>query len=579
MRSALRARRLDRIVLGATVAVLALPVLVDLLASGRKRVHAYLAADAFYYLQVARNVVSNGRLSFDGNHATNGFHPLWQAVMVAEQAGASVLGIDHTPMLYLSVTTGLVFLVGLVLLLAGSLRLAYGRLSPLFVLLPVGMYALLLAPVWIWVGGLSEAGVNPFEGPMPLYGTLWSYANGMETSLVLLCFALALWTVVRRRLDTASAGARVGAALALMVLARLDTALVAAGVMVMFGAAAWFRRDRGLAIAVRAALLVLGAVMLVYLAVNRAYAGAWLPVSGTLKSTFPSASLGNWRDLQEFWEHPDFLGPLRLYRLFPEVVPTLFAIVFLAFARVGRIVGVREWTARDRCRLFLVGTALGVVAIAAYNFFYVPNYNQGHWYYPVNTLFVMLVVLDWTSRIEFSSTSVVPVVTVIVVVGLVTFVTLGRRADYHARIADFWFDGAPALRAAYGDGNVPPAIELDDGVDVVALRSQGLSGIGLMLDHAAIHDFEHDRILDLALQRGIDRIVSLNYFDATGLGLNTASDEIRSRVEELLRRPGARPPDLSEYEFSIERAIRPGVLRSPWKGNDGSYVVIRFRRR
>lgn len=33
--------------------------------------------DAFYYFVIARNLVAHGRFTFDGLHATNGFHPLW----------------------------------------------------------------------------------------------------------------------------------------------------------------------------------------------------------------------------------------------------------------------------------------------------------------------------------------------------------------------------------------------------------------------------------------------------------------------------------------------------------------------
>src|SRR5262245_46485940 len=37
--------------------------------------------DAFYYLQVARNLADGRGFTFDGIHRTNGFHPLWLLVV------------------------------------------------------------------------------------------------------------------------------------------------------------------------------------------------------------------------------------------------------------------------------------------------------------------------------------------------------------------------------------------------------------------------------------------------------------------------------------------------------------------
>ena len=39
--------------------------------------------DAFYYLLIARNFAESGLPTFDGIHATNGFHPLWMLMLAA----------------------------------------------------------------------------------------------------------------------------------------------------------------------------------------------------------------------------------------------------------------------------------------------------------------------------------------------------------------------------------------------------------------------------------------------------------------------------------------------------------------
>jgi len=42
----------------------------------------YYDDDAFYYFQIARNIVSLHRSTFDGTHLTNGYHPLWMLTLV-----------------------------------------------------------------------------------------------------------------------------------------------------------------------------------------------------------------------------------------------------------------------------------------------------------------------------------------------------------------------------------------------------------------------------------------------------------------------------------------------------------------
>ncbi|MFH0859937.1 MAG: hypothetical protein V1921_01940 [Candidatus Altiarchaeota archaeon] len=40
-----------------------------------------LPDDAFYYFGIARNIASGNGVTFNGQHMTNGFHPLW-ALMI-----------------------------------------------------------------------------------------------------------------------------------------------------------------------------------------------------------------------------------------------------------------------------------------------------------------------------------------------------------------------------------------------------------------------------------------------------------------------------------------------------------------
>ena len=90
----------SRWVIGSALGLLCVPVLVDLVVSGKRRLFSYFAADAFYYLEVARNWAHNGTLSFDGQRATNGFHPAWQLLFGGAYRIGQAIGLGDTAMLY-----------------------------------------------------------------------------------------------------------------------------------------------------------------------------------------------------------------------------------------------------------------------------------------------------------------------------------------------------------------------------------------------------------------------------------------------------------------------------------------------
>jgi hypothetical protein len=62
------------------------------LARGSDAYLGLLEDDYFYYAIIADNLVSNGRITYDGVTLTNGFHPLWFAVIVLLRAVCGGLG-------------------------------------------------------------------------------------------------------------------------------------------------------------------------------------------------------------------------------------------------------------------------------------------------------------------------------------------------------------------------------------------------------------------------------------------------------------------------------------------------------
>jgi hypothetical protein len=554
----------SRPVVTVAVALLVVPIALDLALSHTRRLFAYLAADAFYYLTVAREWAEHGRLSFDGRHPTNGFHPLWQLTEGVLWWIGQRLGIGAVGMLWVVVIAGVALLVAGLLLLARTLVLAHGSLTPWFALVPVGTYALAVLPAWLWVGALDPARRDPFEGSLPLYGTLWSYVNGMETPLVLLAFAAVAWWATDRTLATGGQGAVLGALLAALTLARHDSGAVAVAVLAALAVAC--RRDHDRLRALAAAALVLVAAIAVYLAWNRWYAGAALPVSGRLKTTFPRPGLGNWRDLWQLRTNHLF-GPERLYRQGPVVVTAVAAGLWLA--RRGRTT-LRGGAASPVARygVLLTGAAAGALLIAAYNFFFVPGYNQGHWYEALPVLIVTLLTLEAIRTVAVSHA--VTVLAAATVATAALFVTVGRRADYHRRFADFTLDAAPALRRRYGD-HPPALVEYDDGIVAYATGFPAMSGTGFTLDRAGA-DAHHDgRLLRLAHERGYTRLASLVYVDMSGLRPSSPSAAVEARLRTL-----ASNEHWDRYRYRVEYVTPPGGLASPWHGNDGRFVIIRF---
>lgn len=155
--------------------------------------------DAFYYLQIAREWVGGAPPSLDGETPTNGFHPLWLwlCALAWQATGEPVLALHAVLSLGAclgAATTGLTFAI---------LRRLGAPPS-----------AALLAAA--------------FHGLHPYFAI--EAVNGLETSLTVFCIALLTWLfVAAARRDTAlsiGAGAALGAAAGLMLLARTDTIFI-----------------------------------------------------------------------------------------------------------------------------------------------------------------------------------------------------------------------------------------------------------------------------------------------------------------------------------------------------------------
>ena len=226
--------------------------------------------DSFYYLVTARNFLDRGAFTFDGINATNGFQPLWMGALVAL---FGMLGSGASPELQVFAVNGLEkVLLGVAVVLCVALFIRSRQRN-----LPWGtgylaLTLLLLCPFYV------------------------VFDQGMETTLAILLLLIAVSAFLSDRFLL------LGATLAILFLARLDTAVFIAGPLLLWIIA---KGPRGTATR-WLACAVFGTVFLTYVGINLANTGHAVPISGALKSSFPVVR----------WQGAFFTEPITLARMF-----------------------------------------------------------------------------------------------------------------------------------------------------------------------------------------------------------------------------------------------------------------------
>ena len=210
--------------------------------------------DLFYYLKIASNLVAGHGSTFDGVHPTNGYHPLYfalLAILTRIDAGFPFLCVC---LCLLAVTASVVSVL--------AIRAVLQQCAPENAVLADPLAVLVLVPCF-----------NTFY-------------QGMETTLTLpLGFLLlAWWSRALARLSplTPASAAQGGLLASLLVLSRLDSALL----VVLLVATTALARRRFPSVTRATALsfaCVLAVCLVPYFSLNKLYFGAWLPLSGVAK--------------------------------------------------------------------------------------------------------------------------------------------------------------------------------------------------------------------------------------------------------------------------------------------------------
>jgi hypothetical protein len=491
-----------------------MPILIDLAVSERTRKFHFLAPDAFYYFTVARHISRLGVISFDQERPTNGFHPLWQILMAGCHWVMDRTSPQEEGFMTLSLVIGAIY-AGLGIYCVGRAAQSERQwVSVWFVFVPVGVLSLMFMPY------------------MSRWTSIWSAVNGMETSAVLFSYGLMAWLYVEQSRSLRDS-VMMAAALVLLTLSRLDHGIFAALVV----ASLWLEAPRSKSTRYVFIVTTLWLVCLCgYLLVNRWYSGMWLPVSGSVKSTFPKITSQNLNLIDQVFD-----GTVPKASLSGRAIVMLVPPVFAVASLLGTWL-VPRTRRSSRYQRFLCLSATGVIVLGIYNLLYVPTFNIGRWYFPVSTLFVSLVVIELATRIRLRrlSTKKIRYVTLGFTSAVIVFIYLTeRRSNSGDKNARFYYEEAPRILAHY-DSRVPPFVEYDDGIIAYSLGAKALSGWGLVLDREAAEYLKvHKRtktgsgLMDLALKRGYNRAATVTYAEAK-LTPKSNDQQIRDAYKHLL---------------------------------------------
>lgn len=517
--------------------VVMLPPVIVALSHGTAAPFWFLAGDSYLYLGIAQN--SQGMVfSFDGERATNGFHPLWQVVV------RLLVTLWADPLAQVNA----VFWLAVALVLSGALMLglAIRRLTGSWLLAALsapGVYFLLFGQ------GLQHLGP-------------WAFIDGMEGALAwAIGGAVALW------LARGGSAAGLGMLLALLVLTRLDevfgVAATAMAVLLWPGTPVLTRLRRAAAIAVPA-----GAALALYFTWSLSTTGLLMPVSGAAKGE--GGLLGNaWVTLATFFAplidlrialtgyDPDRAvllgGAFRVVQLLmPAALAAILVVVILRHFRRA------PWAA------VVVGLGLGVMAKAGYHFTLVNFWHQAGWYFAFAVIWLTLaaaLVLGPGLQALARRAPLAPAALggLLGVFGLLHGSLHGSRhltEPLFAQHLQFWQDRAgtqAALTAAVPQARV---LEFGDGFLNFALQVPVRHGFVFAGDAQSLDALRAGGLLRDAYADGYRLLSSYEYLGVPPGAEAWHSDEIRAFLAASVLDPRVKA-ELDLFDFAMVHVHRP----------------------
>jgi hypothetical protein len=488
-----------------TILVFITPVFLDLIFSGAQSIFRYSAPDSFYYHTIARNFAETGIFSYDSERITNGFQPLWQLVLGCLYWVYIQIGITELSYLYTSLIINCLLIASSIIFLAYALKGAKIRINILFLFLPFGIYALLILPYWFIATYIYQL-QHWSQGTFPLFGTLWSFVNGMESSLVIFFYSALAYFFINNQFSAYKKTILIGVSSSLLCLSRLDHGLVLLPFVIYYLIEAIKTKEKKEVINLFIFSFFFGVPILIYLLINLTYTESVLPFSGVAKSSFPNPNINNLENISFVFKDPYTSGRSMssFYRASQLIIPMIFALIQL-------ILFIKEYSkpkVLSNWSLFLGLSACGVMLLFLYNFLFVKAFDMGHWYFPVSILFVTLCTISWCKNNPFKPSKFKWLLSMLLICSL--FLFFHRREDHHWLYAQMYLIEGPEVKLFY-QGKEPKLIEVDDGIIAFSTGFKALSGTGLALDKESFLQKQKGLLNQHGLKLGFDRKTTLVY--------------------------------------------------------------------
>jgi hypothetical protein len=260
-----RQKNRDHIIVASIIAGVVLLRIGYVFTTSLDNVVYRLTDDSYYYFNTARNIVLGFGITFDRINSTNGFHPLWLLCLLPVYA---LVGTEiEIPIRIISALLAIV--AGL------TMWIAYRVIDDW-----LGRWAAFFALAMMW----HPVIINNF-------------LNGLETGLLILLVFLAVRLDQRWEVTSGCASvvrsATFGGVLGLMFLSRLDSIFLVLCIFAMWLLHCVSHSDRSRSgsrrwLGITMAATVCGGLGGAYLLWDYLWFGHLMPISGALKSSFPT---------------------------------------------------------------------------------------------------------------------------------------------------------------------------------------------------------------------------------------------------------------------------------------------------
>ncbi|MEZ5752203.1 MAG: hypothetical protein R3D60_09630 [Paracoccaceae bacterium] len=496
-----------------------MPPLVVLWNMGALTPFWFLAGDSYLYLGVG--VSSDGlMMSFDGERATNGFHPLWQLYV------RIVAALVDNPLVLINIVSWssiLLTWVGAILLGTAIKRITDAWM--LAILVVPGAYYLLVGQ------SMQNLGI-------------WAFFDGMEAGLTMALFGLIVLVITRIDLRRFSARFWIvlGLLYATLVLTRLDEVFVP--IATAFVLAFWPDLDRRYRRKAAAAILLPTlAALSVYLLWSTATTGVPTPVSGMAKGEGALVSnawvmlvtlfspLLDLRALLFDYDPPRAALLGGAFRVMELLIPTVFSALLL------------NWVLRRERRSpwgpLMAGVAIGVLIKAGYNFTAVHFWHQAAWYYVVSSatmsLAVAMMLAPVVPRIENAGRLLRPAL----VIGMMVLGSF--HASYYTNTVltdstrtaqrDFWLNRASIEAELVAREPGIKMLEFGDGILNFSFEFPVRHGFVFVGDQLSLEALRSGRLLRASYADGYRVLSSFEYLHAPAEAATWDSDQIRAFLQ------------------------------------------------